>query len=105
MQFNFLVNVFKLGQGYSAINTARSALSSIFKPRHGVTFGEEPFIKRLLQGMFNISVADLGSRGISKRLRLVTVQWFIQLSRGHRPYTSTKRMEGINPLRAHLSHG
>ena len=52
-----------------------------------------------------ILVTAPGFRGNSNRLRLVTVYWFIQLSRGHRPYTSTKRREGINPLRAHLSHG
>ena len=38
-----LVKLFKLGLGYSAINTARSALSAIFKPRHRIKFGDEPF--------------------------------------------------------------
>ena len=37
---------------YSSVNTARSALSSILPAVNGFTFGEQPVIKELLQGMF-----------------------------------------------------
>ena len=37
---------------YSVINTARSALSSIFPSENGLTFGKQPIIQRLLKGMF-----------------------------------------------------
>ena len=37
---------------YSSVNTARSALSSILPAVNGFTFGEQPLIKKLLQGMF-----------------------------------------------------
>ena len=41
----------KYGCEYSSVNTARSAFSSILPAVNGFTFGEEPLIKRLLQGM------------------------------------------------------
>ncbi|XP_057302739.1 uncharacterized protein LOC130636905 [Hydractinia symbiolongicarpus] len=37
---------------YSALNTARFALSSILKPDHGITFSKQTIIKRLLRGIF-----------------------------------------------------
>ena len=37
---------------YSAMNTARSALSSLIEPTHGLTFGNQPLTKRLLRGIF-----------------------------------------------------
>ena len=37
---------------YSVINTARSALSSIFPSENDLTFGKQPIIQRLLKGMF-----------------------------------------------------
>ena len=37
---------------YSAMNTARSALSAILEPVDGLTFGKQPLIKRLLRGIF-----------------------------------------------------
>ena len=37
---------------YSVINTARSALSSMFSSENGLTFGKQPIIQRLLKGMF-----------------------------------------------------
>jgi len=36
---DFLVELFESGIGYSGINTARSALSSVLKPVNGMTFG------------------------------------------------------------------
>lgn len=41
-------------KGYSAMNTARSALSAILKPIDGFTFGKHPMICRLLKGMFRM---------------------------------------------------
>ena len=41
--------------GYSAVNTARSALSSkMVTSDSGLTFRGNPFVKRLLRGIFNI---------------------------------------------------
>ena len=38
--------------GYSAVNTARSAISSIIVMPDGSTFGKHPLVKRLLKGVF-----------------------------------------------------
>ena len=49
----FLVNFFReSGNGYSSLNTARSAISAIIRPTDSVSFGEHPLITRLLKGMF-----------------------------------------------------
>lgn len=49
----FLADMFNTTtSGYSTLNTARSALSVIFKPIEGVTFGRHPLVARLLKGMF-----------------------------------------------------
>ena len=50
---NFLTQYFHVTTvEYSALNTARSALSAVIKPVNGLTFGNHPMIKRLLKGMF-----------------------------------------------------
>ena len=36
------------------MNTARSALSNIMTPDSSLSFGNNPLVKRLLRGMFNI---------------------------------------------------
>ena len=38
--------------GYSAVNTARSAISSLIITQNGSTFGKHPLVKRLLKGVF-----------------------------------------------------
>lgn len=49
----FITKLFKEGGiGYSAINTARSALSAVIDPVNGITFGKQPLIKRVLRGVF-----------------------------------------------------
>ena len=49
----FLTQYFrKFSCEYSSVNTARSALSSILPAINEFTFGEQPLIKMLLQGMF-----------------------------------------------------
>ena len=49
----FLVEMFhKTGIKYSAINTARSAISSLLPSIGGVTIGNHPLIKRLMRGVF-----------------------------------------------------
>ena len=40
----FLTRLFNSGVGYSVVNTARSALSSIIQMPHGVSFGKLPLI-------------------------------------------------------------
>ena len=49
----FLTQLFQTGLGYSAINTARSALSSIVTFGHA-PLGEHPMIKRFLKGIFEL---------------------------------------------------
>jgi len=37
---------------YSALNTARSALSTVIPEKDGLTFGKQPIVKRLMKGIF-----------------------------------------------------
>jgi len=49
----FLAKLFKENTiGYSAINTARSALSAIITPINGIPLGRQPLIQRLMRGVF-----------------------------------------------------
>ena len=65
----FLTYLYKQGLGYSAINTARSALSSVITLGHKSTFGEHPLVTRFLKGIFELkpslprysSVWDVGT--------------------------------------------
>ena len=54
----FLTDTFKSGSGYSAINTARSAMSSTVVLPNGATFGEHPLVRplvrRFLKGVFEL---------------------------------------------------
>ncbi|XP_068738595.1 uncharacterized protein [Montipora capricornis] len=52
---DFLVELFETGIGYSGINTARSALSSVLKPVNGITFGAQESVKRFLKGGYEQS--------------------------------------------------
>lgn len=52
---NFLAHCFEQGLGYSSINTARCALSSIMvHPMNtDTTFGSHPLVQRFMKGVFN----------------------------------------------------
>jgi integrase len=50
----FLTELYNSGVGYSAINTARSALSSVIRPTAGVPFGKDPLVCRFLKGVFEL---------------------------------------------------
>ena len=50
----FLTKLFKNGIGYSSINTARSALSTILTNEHGLTIGNCSSVKRLMKGIFEL---------------------------------------------------
>ena len=50
----FLRELFESGVGYSGINTARSALSSVIPPNCGVPFGKDPLVCRFLKGVFEL---------------------------------------------------
>ena len=54
---NFLAELFQSGAGYSAVNTARSALSSILMLPGNTTFGSHPLVSRLLKGVFELRPA------------------------------------------------
>ena len=51
---DFLTLLYKQGVGYSAINTARSALSSIITPADKTTFGEHPLVSHFPKGTFEL---------------------------------------------------
>jgi hypothetical protein len=53
----FLVSLYKSGLGYSAINTARSALSSALTIQEGGTFGVHPLVSRCMKGIFELKPA------------------------------------------------
>ena len=50
----FLTYLYRQGLGYSAINTARSALSAVITLGDKTTFGEHPLVTRFLKGIFEI---------------------------------------------------
>ena len=58
MGIEFLTEYFKTGVGYSSVNSARSALSSVIKPVCYVPFGKSSLVCRLLKGIFNIRPAS-----------------------------------------------
>ena len=45
---NFLAELYKEGIGYSALNTARSALSTVFNLPNNQTFGTNPLVTRFI---------------------------------------------------------
>lgn len=47
----FLTELFEKGYSYSSINTARSALSTVFAPLCGISLGDNPLIARLFKGI------------------------------------------------------
>ena len=51
---DFLATLFTSGLGYSAINTARSALSSVLILPNNITFGAHPLVARFLKGVFEL---------------------------------------------------
>lgn len=50
----FLTSLFTESLGYSAINTARSALSSIISTGGNPPIGEHPLVRRLMKGAFHL---------------------------------------------------
>lgn len=52
---NFLATLYARGLGYSSINTARAALSSIVTviDSPGMSFGSHPVVSRFMKGVFN----------------------------------------------------
>jgi hypothetical protein len=51
-RINFLSELYTQGLSYSAINTARSALSTILLVPDGTTFGNHPLVTRFVKGVF-----------------------------------------------------
>ena len=49
---DFLTSLFERGLKYDAINTAKSAISAITEPKHGLTLGSQPLISRFMKGVF-----------------------------------------------------
>ena len=55
----FLTEMHEDGLGYSAINTAKSMLSTIFSVIHKVNIGSEPLIKHFMKGIFHLKPKKL----------------------------------------------
>ena len=51
---NFLAELYYSGIGYSAVNTARSVLSSIVTLPNNSSFGAQPMVCRFLKGVFEL---------------------------------------------------
>ena len=51
---NFLAELYDSGIGYSAVNTAKSALSSIVTLPDNSSFGAHPMVCRFLEGVFEL---------------------------------------------------
>ena len=51
---HFLTSLFSAGKSYSAINTARSALSTFLTNEAGLTIGSAPLVKRFMKGVFEL---------------------------------------------------
>ena len=49
---NFLTELYSTGIGYSAINTAKSAVSSLFELPGGGSIGRHPLVVRYMKGIF-----------------------------------------------------
>ena len=100
---DFLVELFESGIGYSGINNARSALSSVLKPVDGMTFGAQESVKRFLKGVYEarpsnprytetwdvskvlnylktISITDCSLKDLT--LKLVTLMSLVSAQRG-----------------------
>lgn len=50
---DFLLHLYDNGDGYSALNTARSAVSAIQVSTEGQTIGSHPLVCRFMRGVFN----------------------------------------------------
>ena len=53
----FLVSLYTSGLGYSVINTARSAVSTVLVMENGVKFGEHPSVCRYMKAIFQLRPA------------------------------------------------
>ena len=51
---DFLSHLVDLGYSYSAINTARGALSALITPHTEDTVGNNPLVKRFMKGVFEL---------------------------------------------------
>ena len=80
----FLFSELKLS--YSAVNNARSALSSFIITGNELSFGKQPFVRRLLKGMFRIRpclpryTVTYDANVVLEYLRNQTVMTFKQLT-------------------------
>ncbi len=50
----FLSRMYESGMGYSSINTAKSALSSVLDKYDGVPLGQNPIISKFMKGIFKL---------------------------------------------------
>lgn len=54
MVLKLLTVLYQVGLSYSAINTARSALSVVIRTKGGKTVGSDPIVVRLLKGIYEL---------------------------------------------------
>lgn len=53
----FLHSLYQEGQSYSSINSAKSALSTIFSLRHNIKYGELELVRRFMKGIYRLRPA------------------------------------------------
>ena len=56
-QIEFLFKIFESGVEYSSVGTTRSALSSVFIFKNGVSLEKHPLVQRFIKGIFSLKLA------------------------------------------------
>ena len=76
MGIEFLTEYFKTGVGYSSVNSARSALSSIIKPVCNVPFGKSSLVCRFFKGFLILGqpCQDMSPLGMLPKFLLLSSQ-------------------------------
>ena len=74
------MELFETGVGYSGINTAMSALSSVLKPVNGITFGAQESVNKVLNYLKSTSTTECSLKDLT--LKLVTLMSLLSAQRG-----------------------
>lgn len=75
---DFLTELYTSGLGYSALNTARSAISSLGTLADNSRLGDEPIIKRFFRGVFNMRPSRprySSTWDVNQVLEYIKIEW------------------------------
>ena len=93
-----VASLFERGLRYDGINTARSAISAITEPKHGLTLGSQPLISRFMKGVFR-------SRPPVARYEATSdVQVVLSNLASFAPVKKKKNTWTLNPLLTNLTY-